>query len=131
MTDADTPRVAGGEHDAGRLERHIGAGTDGQADVGAGEGRSVVDAVADHRHRQTSILQLGDGAVLVLGQDLGEHLVDPELPPDVVGHGASVARDHHDVVDAQAVEVGDGLGRFRTGLVLQGQCPTISRSRTR
>ena len=120
---ADASGVAGGEHDTGRLERHIGAGADGQADVGAGERRRVVDAVADHRHGQTSILQLGDRAVLVLGQDLGEHLVDPELPPDVVGHGARVARDHHDVVDAQAVEVGDGLGRLRTDLVLQGERP--------
>ena len=35
--------------DAGGLDRHVGAGSDGEADVGSGRGGSVVDAVADRQ----------------------------------------------------------------------------------
>ena len=39
------------KHDVAGLGRHVGAAAaDGQADVGAGQGRGVVDAVADHGH---------------------------------------------------------------------------------
>ena len=34
----------------GRLDRHVGAGADGDADVGRGQRRRVVHPVADHRH---------------------------------------------------------------------------------
>ena len=46
------PRVAADERDVGRLDGHVRAGADGDADVGLGERRGVVDAVADHRHRR-------------------------------------------------------------------------------
>jgi ankyrin repeat protein len=44
--------------DAGGLDRHVGAGSDGVADVGSGQDGSVVDAVADHSDAQTPGLQL-------------------------------------------------------------------------
>ena len=50
MTDSTRARVVGGEHDAGGLDGHVGAGADRDADVGLRERRGVVDAVADHRH---------------------------------------------------------------------------------
>ncbi len=36
------------QYHVGSLDRHVGAGTDGDAEVGLGQRRSVVDAVADH-----------------------------------------------------------------------------------
>ena len=35
--------------DVAGLRGHVGAAADGDADVGPGQGRGVVDAVADHR----------------------------------------------------------------------------------
>ena len=79
MTDEHAARVVGGEDDPGRLDGDVGAGADGDADVGAGQRGRVVDAVADHRHLEPAGLELGDLGVLVLGQHLGEHLVDAEV----------------------------------------------------
>ena len=42
-------RVAAHQRDAGGVHRHVGAGAHGDADVGRGQRRRVVDAVADHR----------------------------------------------------------------------------------
>ena len=49
IADAHEARVAADERDVGRLDRDVGAGADGDAQVGLGERRRVVDAVADHR----------------------------------------------------------------------------------
>ena len=44
-----------------------------------GQRGRVVDAVTDHGDGQAARLELGDLGVLVLGKDLGHHLVDAEL----------------------------------------------------
>ena len=75
----DAARVRRREHDTGRLDRDVGAGADRDPDVGARERRRVVHTVADHRHAQPARLELGDLAVLVLGEHLGEHLVDADV----------------------------------------------------
>ena len=46
----ETAEVAFHQRDAGALHGHVGAGAHGDADVGLGERRRVVDAVARHRH---------------------------------------------------------------------------------
>ena len=48
------------------------------ADVGAGEGRRVVDAVADHGDRPSPGLEAFDDGDLVLGQDIGDDPVGPD-----------------------------------------------------
>ena len=55
-----------------------GAGADREAEVGLGERRSVVDAVADHRHDAPVALQALDDGRLLGRQHLGDHLVDPD-----------------------------------------------------
>ena len=93
-----TPRGSlAGEHDAGRLDGDVGACADRDADVGACERRSVVHTVADHRHREATGLQVGDLGGLVLGEHLGHHLVDLELPAHRVSHLFGVPGDHDDV----------------------------------
>src|SRR5215207_764226 len=52
---AETPAD---EHYVGRLHRDVGAGADGYAEVGLHERRGVVDAVSDHRHPVTLLLQV-------------------------------------------------------------------------
>ena len=78
MTPMTDTRVAGGEHHPGGFDRDVGSGTDGDTDIGPGEGGRVVDAVADHRHGLATTLEFGDLGVLVLGEHLGEDLVDAE-----------------------------------------------------
>ncbi len=54
--------------------------------AGGQRGR-IVDAVADHRHRQAFALQLGDLGGLVLGPHTSENAVDAQLEAaDGVGH---------------------------------------------
>src|SRR6187401_1777320 len=57
-------------------------------------------------------LELSDLGVLVLGQHVGEDLVDAQLAPDGVGDEQGIAGDHDnvDVVGVQGVEGGLRLG---------------------
>ena len=50
MAEADEARVAADERDVGRLDGDVRARADGDAHIGLGQGRCVVDAVADHGH---------------------------------------------------------------------------------
>ena len=60
-------------------DRDVGAGAHGDADVGFGQRRRVVHAVARHGDDAALGPELPDDAVLVLGQDIGLDLVDAEL----------------------------------------------------
>ena len=80
---AERPRRSpGDQRHVGGLDRHVGTGADGDADVGLSERRRVVDPVADHRHQLALVLQVADLERLVLGQNLGEHALDPDLAGD-------------------------------------------------
>src|SRR3546814_11552113 len=57
-----------GQDQPGRLDGDVGPGADGDAHVGPGQGRSVVDAVADHGDLQAAVLELGHLEGLVLGR---------------------------------------------------------------
>ena len=74
--------------------RDIGAGADGDPDVGLRQGRRVVDSVSDHRHADTAGLEALDGVGLVGRQHLGGDLVDPDAPRHRVGDRLRVAGDH-------------------------------------
>ena len=105
------------EDDAGGLDGDVGAGADGDADVGPGEGGGVVDAVTDHGHSQSSGLQLGDLGVLVLGQHLGDTR-RPRGRPDGLGDrpGVTGDHDHVDALGVQGVDGGLGLGPDLVGV---------------
>jgi hypothetical protein len=106
----------------GRFDRDVGAGADGEADICTGQRGGVVDAVTDHCDSASPFLEFGHGAVLVLVEDLGEHLVDAELVGDVLGDRVGVAGDHHDV-DAPVVQRVDSKLRLRTDLVFERERP--------
>ena len=92
----DAPQVAFDECDAGAFHRHVGAGAHGDADVGLGQCRRVVDAVAGHRDHVPFGLKPLDHLPFLLGQHLGPDLVDPEFPRHGLGGRAAVAREHDD-----------------------------------
>ena len=68
---------------------------------------------------QAACLQLGDRLVLVLGEHLGEHLVDAEVAADGVGDLAGVAGDHRHRRRPCALQLVDGLAGLGADLVLE------------
>ncbi len=110
-SDQDDPR--GGYRD-------VGPATDGDADVGAGQGRRVVYPVADHRHALPHLLQLDNLLVLVFREHPGEDGVDTQLPGHGLCHRRAVAgqQDHLHPHCAQAL---DGREALRADNVGQGE----------
>jgi hypothetical protein len=92
----DVEHVVADEDDIAGLFGHVGAGADRHADVGLGQRRGVVDAVADHRDAFAFVLKAADLGGFVLREDFGEHAIDPGLRRDRLGGAAVVAGDHHD-----------------------------------
>ena len=69
------------DHVAG-FHGHVDARAHGDADVRLGQGRGVVDAVADHGHLAALGLQAVHLLGLAVGQDPGHDLVDARAPGD-------------------------------------------------
>src|SRR6185436_15335689 len=95
------------DHVAGLFGGH-GAGVHGEADVGLGEGRSVVRAVSGHGDEAAGGLLLTDVLELVLGCGLREETVNARLGGDGGGGEGIVAGDHH-AANAHAAELGDAF----------------------
>ncbi len=110
-----TPRGSlDAEHDAGRLDGHVGAGADGDADVGPGQRRGVVHAVADHRHAcGPRACSSATARSLSSGSTSANTSSTPSRRRDRLGHRPGVAGDHHDLPHAEGAQVGDGLARPR------------------
>src|SRR3546814_14098508 len=66
------------------------------ADIGSGQGRRIVDAVAGHGNHPAFTLEPGDYGALLVRQDLGLDLIDPKPPSNRLGGCAIVARQHDD-----------------------------------
>ena len=84
-------QVARDEGDVAGFDRNVGAGADRDPEVGLGERRSVVDAVADHGDDLAGLLQPAHLGHLVLGVHLREHALDPDLVRDPLRRRARVA----------------------------------------
>ena len=95
------------DHVAG-LARRDRAGVHGDADVGLGERRRVVGAVAAHGDELALGLLVADQLELRLGRRLGEEVVDAGLGGDGGGGHRVVAGDHHRA-DAHAAQLGEAL----------------------
>ena len=92
----DAARIAADERDVGRLDGDVGAGPDRDAEIGLGQRRRVVDAVADHRHGPAARLEPRDRRRPCRpGSDLGQDAVgrDADLaprPPSAVARASPV-----------------------------------------
>ena len=114
-------QVAADQRDVRGGHRHVGAGADGDAQVGLGQRRRVVDAVADHRDRLALRLQRADLGRLLLRA----------APRPARGRGcptcramasavrAVVAGQHPDL-EAQRPQLRDRLARLRLERVGDG-----------
>ena len=69
----DAAQIAGHQHHVGALDRDVGAGADGDADIGLGQRRRIVDAVADEGDLlPCASRRRFSGVDLAVGQDLGD-----------------------------------------------------------
>src|SRR5699024_1980017 len=94
--------------DAGRVARPTASGgSHGHADVRGGQGRGVVDAVADHGDGVAFFLQPRDHVQLVLGKQGSVDLVDAGGLADGLGHQPGVTGEHDHFLHAGLVEAGD------------------------
>ena len=82
------------QDDPRRLDGHVGARADGDADVGGGQRRRVVHAVTDHGHLAAAALEALTAAALSPGSTCGGHLVDAQATGDRIGDRLRVAGDH-------------------------------------
>ena len=93
----DGARVAADQGHVGGLDRRVGAGAHGQAQIGLGERGGVVDPVADHGHRAALVLQAPDRVQLAARVHPGDHVVDADLAGDRAGGALVVAGQQHRV----------------------------------
>ena len=87
--------VAGHEGEVAGLDGDVGAGADGDAEVGLGEGGRVVDAVADDRDFVAFGLELAHDVDLLARKHLGDDAVDADGLRNCLRGGLAVAGDHH------------------------------------
>ncbi len=100
-------QIARDEGQVGGLDRHVGAGADGETEVCSGERRGVVDAVADHGDDLARLLQAPHLVDLVLGQHVREHLRDPDCPCDREARTVREPLDRRQRSDLVACALGD------------------------
>ena len=104
-------RIAGDQREVGGLDGHVGAGADGQPEVGLRERGGVVDAVADHRDDPPLGLQATHDVDLVRREHLGDDLVDADRGGHRVRGGGVVAGEQQ----RTEPERPQGRDRFRGG----------------
>ena len=90
-----------------RVDGNVGAGADGNADVGSRQSGRVVDAVADHC-RLALCLEFANLQLLALRQDARDDLVDTCLPADCLCRPLIIAREHDDA-DAHVLQLAHRL----------------------
>ena len=100
--------------DIGRVHGHIRARSDRDADICSGQGRRVVDSVADHGH-PALFLQAADDGFLPVRQHIGDDLIDTGLAADGLS-GPPVITGQHNDMDAHIAQLPDRLG----GILLDG-----------
>ncbi len=104
----------------------IGAAAHGDADIRGGQGRGVIDAVADHGD-DAALLQFADRGGLVRRQHFGMHIADTQGFGDHPGAAAVVAGQQV-AADMARLQLLDGLpGTWLEGVAEgeQGQHPWL------
>ena len=90
-------QVALQQRDAGALDGDVGAGAHGDADIGRGQRRRVVDAVAGHGdHAALAPAAAATTAALSSGSTSASTSSMPSCRGDRLGGGAVVAGQHDD-----------------------------------
>ena len=109
----DAGEIALDERHAGALHRNVGAASHRDADVGGGQRRSIVDAVARHGDDAAGAAQVFDDGAFALRQDFGFDIGDAKSLCDGKRGCLAVAGQHDDgdVLRFQRFQCG-GCRRF-------------------
>lgn len=122
-------QLAGGivhQDDISGLNGGIAAqGAHGDTDIGAGQNRSIIDAIADEHQRRTSLQQLLHRGHLIGGQQLGPVFIQTKLPSHGLGYGGLIAGQHHGLFHALGLEGPNGLGGIGLGGIGDDQIAEI------
>ena len=78
------------------IDRDVSARPHRDADMGSGQSRRIVDAVARHGNHLAFFLQAFYQRELALRRDLAQHLVNAELAGDRARRAQAVASGHDD-----------------------------------
>ena len=89
------------------------------ADVGKGEGRGIVYAVADH-HDTAAFLELSNVVRLIFRQNFRIISVDVHFPGDVLGDLCRISGEHDDLVDPVAAHLVERLFHLRANGIVDG-----------
>ena len=84
------------QNDIRTVNGNIGPGANGDADIGTGQRRGVVDAVADHGN-QPALLKLPDNGFFPVREHVCYHAVNSGLRADGFGSAFVVPRQHTDL----------------------------------
>ena len=82
------------EDDIGRFDSRIGPASHGGTDIGPGQDRRIIDAVADEEDRTVLLAQHIHLVDFILRQQLGPDIVDARLGSDVVRCLLGIASEH-------------------------------------
>ena len=110
------------QHDIGGVDGDIGAGADGDADIGTHQGGGVIDAVPHHGDDLALLLQGTDDRFLLLRQHLRDDPGDTDLRGNGLGGAAMVAGQQQDG-KPHLPQGGDGGGAGFPGRVGDGDEP--------
>ena len=105
-------QVARHQHHVGALDGDVGAGADGDADIGRGKRRRVVDAVADEGDAAAGPCRRVTASTLPSGSTSATTSSMPSVRGDRLRRAAVVAGDHRDL-QPHGVQRRDGGGRRR------------------
>ena len=106
----DGEQVGGDERNHGDIHCHVRSPSHRDADIGSRQGRGVVDAVADHRHAATRLLQGDDIFLLVRRKGLRFPMTDACFVGDLFGRTLGITRQEMHF-DARLVQLGNSLSR--------------------
>ena len=106
----DGVEPARGERDVGDLLRDGGARAHGDAHIGGGERRRVVNAVTHHDDALSASHERLHVGMLVLGEQVSPVLGDARLGGDACGGALVIAGEHDDVADALRAKRRNCLG---------------------
>ena len=108
------PQILSRDGDICHLTGNRGAAADGNAHIGKGERRGIVDAVADHDDSAAPGLFVPDVLRLILRQDLRVIVVDHELVGNGCGGIPAVPGEHDGLVYPGLMQQLHDLARLRT-----------------
>ncbi len=112
------------QQDISGFRGDFGARLEGDAHIGLGQGRGIVDPVADHADDLSLamvVLEMGDRRCFVRWFNLGKYLLgwNAQRGGDAVGGFRPIAREHHHP-NALGLQLLDHFPGFGAGLVVDG-----------